>query len=157
MVIFNWKFVSPTLTQLLHILRNIQHLPHLRLPPTIARKVLIRERERERKMYSSVRHHGRYHPARRSHLVSLYNDSIPADGRQLARDDRSISRGKRSAIWTGHAAVAESWTIIHTEPCFLGAISLTQSTIQRGNPATCTVASHRRSRSLCRRSNCDFI
>lgn len=51
MVIFNWKFVSPTLKQLLHILRNIQHLPHLRLPPTIARKVLIREREREKNLF----------------------------------------------------------------------------------------------------------
>lgn len=155
MVIFNWKFVSPTLTQLLHILRNIQHSSSS-TSSNNRKKSLIRERER--KIYSCVRHHGRYHPARRSHLVSLYNDSIPADGRQLARDDRSISRGKRSAIWTGHAVVAESSTIIHTEPCFLGAISLTQSTIQRGNPTTCTVASHRRSRSLCRGSNNhDFI
>lgn len=62
------------------------------------RKKSPNKRKRERKIYSSVRHYGRYHPARRSHLVSLYNDSIPADGRQLARDDRSISRGKRSVI-----------------------------------------------------------
>lgn len=86
----------------------------------------------------------------------LHNNWIPPDGRQLARDDRSISRGKRAKIRIQRDIRRRLLSILgrlSTPRC----VSSTRfpSLSRRGNTAICTVASLRRSRS--RQTNRDSI
>lgn len=123
------------------------------LPPreTLARKILTKETNGG-EIRLSVLHHGHYHPAGRKVTHTLC-DSIPANGRQLARDDRPISRGKRSAIrmetgqHTGRSLPSPERLSTHRG---VFPRRSRHSRIHRGNLATCTVASRRRSRSRSR-------